>query len=232
MSRISFFLGVFILPFALISIQAQPGPRWGTAAVSGMVTLKGEPAPGVTVRLVEQHASLSNFYSVSTDENGRFSFERVAGGKYRIFARAPGYISRTDNDWGLNAPSLNVVEGGKIENLGLEIKRGGVIAGRITDSEGVPVAESNVGLSRFDKEGRLQAFSFFYDGRSDMFQTDDRGVYRIYGLPEGRYQITAAISYPDRTIVSKAREVEVTEGAESANIDIIFPHPRERRGRN
>ncbi|HKP86268.1 MAG TPA: hypothetical protein VJZ26_09235, partial [Blastocatellia bacterium] len=73
-----------------------------------------------------------------------------------------------------------------------------------------------------------------------MFHTDDRGVYRIYGLPPGRYLVSAGVdksrgmmqgngnSYYERTFhpgvtdESKATPVELAEGAEATGVDIVM----------
>jgi hypothetical protein len=76
---------------------------------------------------------------------------------------------------------------------------------------------------------------------TNRFQTDDRGMYRIYGIPAGRYKIAVGQSdddpysnprfgrvvykrtfYPDTTVADEARIVEVTEGSETNNIDITL----------
>jgi len=50
MSKFSFALSILVLHFTFHSIQAQPGEtKAGTATVSGRITLKGEPARGVTI---------------------------------------------------------------------------------------------------------------------------------------------------------------------------------------
>jgi Carboxypeptidase regulatory-like domain len=235
MSKLNFVFCFIVLPIAVFSIQAQPGPRHGTATISGLVTLKGEPARGVTVRLVDQGPRFDNRHSAPTDEKGRFILAHIAAGKYWISARAPGYVSQGDDGWGRYGQSLDVSEGGKIENISLEIKRGGMITGRITDSQGAPVIERDIGLLKFDKDGIPQHFSFSTDGMSDMFRTDDRGAYRIFGLPEGRYLVgvvRSQIFYPNVTSVSEAKVIEVTEGSEATNIDIILPGLMPRRGGN
>jgi hypothetical protein len=70
-----------------------------------------------------------------------------------------------------------------------------------------------------------------------MYLTDDRGVYRIYGLPAGHYKVSVGdepgkISglrtagfyqrtyYPDATDPAKASVVDLNEGGEAKNIDI------------
>ena len=68
-------------------------------------------------------------------------------------------------------------------------------------------------------------------------RTDDRGIYRAYGLRQGKYKVYVAQSgflpgdiptsyrqtyYPSVTDESKASVVEVSEGSETTNIDIVL----------
>src|SRR5262245_52593985 len=80
MSRINFAFGVLVLPLTIFSTQAQPLPQPdpGTAIVSGVVKLKGEPSCGVTVRLSDQRPRPFNNHTVKTDKNGRFRIANVA----------------------------------------------------------------------------------------------------------------------------------------------------------
>jgi protocatechuate 3,4-dioxygenase beta subunit len=246
MSKLSFVLGILALPLALLSIQAQPAEtKAGAAAVSGRVTLKNEPARGVTVMLMAQSQGSSNAPRAKTDEHGRFRFTGVAAGKYSISALAPGYVSPGDGDMGRGGQTLNVAEGEKVESISLEIKRGGVIAGRITDSQGRPVIEETANLHKLDKDGKPQNYWFYYLNY-DMYRTDDRGVYRIFGLPEGRYLVSVGqaqrpgsvnitssrlfyprVFYPDVTSEAEAKVIEVTEGSEATDIDITVPDPKQ-----
>src|SRR5215813_7005890 len=78
-----------------------------------------------------------------------------------------------------------------------------------------------------------------------MYRTDDRGAYRIYGLPEGRYRVSVGdeqkpgsvgisssrlfyprVYYPDATRESKAKVIEVSEGSEATDVDITVPDPK------
>src|SRR5215470_9840719 len=129
MPKLSFALSILVLHFTFHSIQAQPGEtKTGTATVSGLVTLKGEPARGVEVILVTEIRWSANAPRARTDENGRFLFTNIAAGSNSIFAVAPGYVSPVEMH--------SVADGVRLENVALEIKRGGVIAGRIRDSRG------------------------------------------------------------------------------------------------
>jgi protocatechuate 3,4-dioxygenase beta subunit len=206
-----------------------PQPEPGTAIVSGVVTLKGKPSCCVTIRLLDQSPRSYNKYFVGADENGRFRIPNVAAGKYLISARAPGHIFPVGYDIEVDVERpLNVGEGEKIENIALEAKRLGVIAGRVTDSRGVPMIGEAIYLHRLDKDGKPQPI--LHAARQ---QTDDRGVYRLYGLPEGRYLVSVdyavdrAFFYPGMTSQSEAKAIEVAEESEVAGIDITLPD-RER----
>jgi len=248
MSKLSFVLSILVLPFVFHSIQAQAAEtKAGTATVSGRVTLKGEPARGVMVVLQGQTPDRSNSPRAKTDESGRFHLTGVAAGRYSVFAIAPGYISPDDTNFGMRGKTLNVAEGEKVENIDLEIKRGGVIAGRITDSRGRPVIEETINLTKLDRNNQPQNY-FSYSLNFDMNRTDDRGLYRIYGLPEGRYLVSVGhaqtsgsaritlsrefyprVFYPDAASESEAKAIEVSESSEATDVDISVPDPKETR---
>ena len=78
-----------------------------------------------------------------------------------------------------------------------------------------------------------------------MNRTDDRGVYRIYGLPEGRYLVSVGyasperitssrafyprVFYPNASSESEAKVIEVSEGSEATDVDITVSDPKETR---
>src|SRR5215470_5612114 len=247
MSKLSFALSILVLPCAFHSAQAQTAEsKAGTAAISGRVTLKSEPARGVMVILQTQSQDASNAPRAKTDESGRFHFTGLPAGRYSVSALAPGYASPEDSNFpGIRGKTLNLTDGEKVENVDLEIKRGGVIAGRVTDSQGRPVVEEQVNLSKLDANNQPRA-AFYYSQNFDMRQTDDRGLYRIYGLPEGRYLVSLGyaespgsaivtmrrefyprVYYPNATNESGAKVIEVSEGSEATNIDITVTDPKQ-----
>src|SRR5262249_60286962 len=129
------------------------------------------------------HQAPSTAPRAETEESGRFHFTGRPAGRYSVSTLAPGYPSPEDNDFpDMRGKTLNLTEGEKVENVDLEIKRGGVIAGRVTDSQGRPVIEERVNLIKLDASNQLRRYSAF-TVNSDMYRTDDRGFYRIYELP-------------------------------------------------
>ncbi|HKC85706.1 MAG TPA: carboxypeptidase-like regulatory domain-containing protein, partial [Blastocatellia bacterium] len=238
MQKLSLALGILILPSAFHSVQAQTAESSaGTAAVSGRVILKGEPARGVTVILQAQNQNVSKAPRARSDENGRFNFTGVAAGRYSVSALAPGYVSPDDANFEFRGKKLILAAGEKIENIDLEFKRGGVISGKVTDSQGRPVIEEKINLSKLDANNRPQE-SFFYSLNDDMYQTDDRGFYRIYGLPEGRYMVSVGYAESPGSVTITSRHefytrvfypkpIKVGEGSEATNIDITVTDPKQ-----
>jgi protocatechuate 3,4-dioxygenase beta subunit len=245
MRKFDFAFGILVLPFVLLSLQSQTSER-NTSTVSGRVTLKGEPARNVLVYLQPYNSPPSNpdaYSRARTDENGQFRIAGVAAGGYNVVALAPGFIAPGIPV--LEGKALKVSEGEDVENIDFELKQGGVITGRVTDSQGRPLADERVTLGRLDKTGRPQSDNYY--GRNFfMFWTDDRGVYRLYGLPEGRYLVSVGAPqsagmvndggtfyprtfHPDAATESEAKVVEVREGSVNENIDITVPDAKRTR---
>jgi hypothetical protein len=172
---------------------------------------------------------------VQAEQNGSFKITGISAGRYRIAASASMFVTSIDTSFDQQGTVLNIGEGENIENLDLEIKRGGVITGRITYSNNRPLVEERVQLMRLDQIGKPQPF------RYDLLMggTDDRGIYRIYGLPEGRYLVSIGVPqaegkirvgwgisglpqtfHPDVTELSQAKIIEVVDGSETADVDI------------
>lgn len=130
---------------------AQSGSaKTGAGAASGRVTLNGEPARGVAVMMQPQRQIYppppSTVQNAKTDENGRFRFTGVAAGSYFIAALAPGFSSSSDNGFGPRNKGVNVSEGENVEGVEIELKRGGVITGRVTDAQGRPLTDEAIEL--------------------------------------------------------------------------------------
>lgn len=239
--RTSLFLALML--FLSVPSFAQTQLKIGTAAISGRVTLKGEPAAGVSVGLQPQQSGpggapyvpdRSKYSRVKTDNEGRFSFSSLTAGQYRIVALAAGFVSADDSQL-VNGKMVTLTDGENLENVELRLKRGAVITGRVTDPSSNPVIEKSVRLMKLDARGNFSPFNM----NGEMTRTDDRGVYRIYSLPAGKYKVSMGVPpqagagvpdmsrlyfaqtfHPDTTDEKQAKIVELGEGSEATDIDI------------
>ena len=226
--------------------------RESTASISGRVTIDGKPAVNSLVTLSEFNPDGEGgkkgapggavrqryFAKVKTDNDGRYRFMRLAGGAYSIHALSHAYASKEKCRFGSNCREAPLDDGESLENVDFTFVRGGVITGRVTDAEDRPVIGSGLLCFRVNRKGEPEADSNF--GNDPVMQTDDRGVYRLYGLPAGRYIIGVggerasfqanprlpATFHPDVTDRRQARVIEVKEAEVAEGIDIRVGQPR------
>lgn len=208
------------------------------AAIAGRVTLRGEPVEGALVlAMPAPPAGRERQASAKTDADGQYRITNLAPGKYRVVAQASGLASQ-EGPTGEFGREINLDPGETRDKIDFALVRGGVITGRVSDADDQPVVEQTISLTLLTAGG-WQSYSWPYSNSYEMMTTDDRGVYRIYGLPAGRYKISIGegrgssyskldygqsyypLTYhPDFRDESKARIVELTEGGEVSGIDI------------
>src|SRR5258705_4254150 len=229
-------LGVVTPLYAQSSTKlAAKSPR---NTVSGRVTIKGKGAPGVAVgvRKSDSPNPFEPFLKGVTDQDGFYRISDVPPGSYDVRPSTPGFVSAEPNG---SRKSLVLAEDENIEDINFSLIRGGVITGKVTDADGRAVIEQQVILYRADavEERSPQRPT----SPSTSAQTDDRGIYRIFGVSAGRYKVAAGRSddvfspglfptrasykqafHPDVTDQAKASIIEVVEGSEANNVDITW----------
>lgn len=214
------------------------------SSVSGRVTVAGKPAPGVTIVLTTRLSDPSNFFGLMyqsagtfksrTGEDGTYRVDSLAAGRYQIVVLAPAMVSASNVS---DTRVTSISEGEQVEGIDFELIPGGVVTGRVTDGKGRPVIGAIVdftdeagGSPRQSERGLSQLMG------GSTYRTDDRGVYRLFGLPAGRYVISVATSelekliggrrsmpetfHPGVTDRKKATVVEVGAGGEITGVDI------------
>jgi len=231
------------------SAWAQEPKETGT--ITGRVTLDGKPARDITViatlsitdssKIVESILNKPASLKATTDSDGSYRFEGVASGKYRLTPFAPTLVSDSND----SASEVTVTGGNTTEGVNFSLSLGGVITGKVTDSDGRPVIGEKIALkaaadSSTAAVSAVSAVMNIFGGGGRMYSTDDRGIYRIFGLRPGRYLVSAGSDsdvlsvmfrlrpkrtqtfYPGVTDNAKAKQVQVTAGAEATGIDIQF----------
>jgi 5-hydroxyisourate hydrolase-like protein (transthyretin family) len=208
--------------------------RKGNGEVSGRVTEGDKPAPGIRVAVyLDGIMGARSLASAVTDQDGRYRLLQLPSGKIYVTTIAPALVTTTENNF-RPGKMITLSDGEAVSDVNFTVTRGGVITGRLTDSDGKPVISEYISLVPAE-ENRSANRNFASTPYAN--QTDDRGIFRIFGLPPGRYYVSAgsapermlgpvgAVPYPltfhpnvsDR---SKAEIVEVTAGAEVKGVDI------------
>ena len=80
-----------------------------------------------------------------------------------------------------------MADGETISDIDFTLVRGGVITGRVTNSEGKPLINERVQFKLADELKNNNSLGL----KQIRFTTDDRGIYRIYGIPAGSYLVSA-----------------------------------------
>ncbi len=228
---------VLVLPALLLSVaclsqransQARTESKSVDATVSGKVTIKGKPAPGIVVGMrMTRPDELSTTYKAKTDQEGVYRINRVASGSYLVAPVAPAFVMAGSANYP-QGQSVIINESENVDGINFDLVPGGVITGKVLDSEGHPLIEERVTLMPADERDQFRPI--FSNGMT----TDDRGVYRMFGVPAGRYkvsvgdprfrgprrQVAAQTFYPDVTDAATAGIVNIEEGSEANKIDI------------
>jgi hypothetical protein len=197
-------------------------------AISGrVVDDRGQPLAGANV-FVRAVGSGTQGPSVSTDRDGAFNVSGIARASYQVSASLPAYVTLPPDP---NSPASTYHVG---DSVTLTLVKGGVITGTVTNLLGEPVVGVTVRVQMLrDVNGRRMSNNW-----SQEKQTDDRGVYRVYGLPTGTYVALAGgqnsympsvnafdndvPTYAPSSTRDTAAEISVRTGEEAAGIDIRY----------
>jgi hypothetical protein len=173
-----------------------------------------------------------------TDADGRYKFTDLAAGNYQISTFSPLYVQAEDPSF-MPARQITLNDSESLVDIDLQLIRGGVVTGKITDSDGRPLIEQYIQFDRVDAQNNTMPYR---PTASGVLQTDDRGIYRAYGIKPGRYRVSAGEGngamfrsygrrtyprtfHPDVADAQRATVIEVREGAELTGIDIKLGLP-------
>jgi hypothetical protein len=225
---------LMLLLSVCVVAQVQP-PRPGTSepttgTISGKVVNEtGQPMAGASTFIRGVNSVVSGRTTV-TDADGNFSVGGLEPALYTVAASAPAYTSIPPDP---NAPPSYYRIG---DSVRLELVRGGVITGMVTNAAGEPLVAVRVRATMIrDLKGMTPKMSTY--GLSEN-TTDDRGIYRMYGLAPGTYLVSAGgfgvsqsfqfnpyesdlPTYAPSATRDNAAEVSV-RGGEETNVDIRY----------
>lgn len=172
-------------------------PNVGTGSISGVVTLDDEaktPVRRVQMRITGS-AATGVMATTTTDNEGRFVFRELPAARYSISANRPGYVSgaygQSRPGVGQGAPAA-LADGQHLTGLRIQLGRGAVITGRVVDEFGQPLDRAQVSLMQFRTVNGERTLAPASGIGLLGGQADDRGVYRLFGLPAGEYVVAVS----------------------------------------
>jgi protocatechuate 3,4-dioxygenase beta subunit len=122
-----------------------------------------------------------------TDQDGGYVFERLRPGAYTVAVEKTGYAAPIGPS---NTRRVEVAVGQSIDGVDLHLEKGAVIAGRVLDPAGEPLADARVtAMRRVSSPGGAPPRLVPAPGQGQ--QTNDLGEFRIASLPPGEYYVAA-----------------------------------------
>jgi carboxypeptidase family protein len=224
-------VALYLAAFANLGAQVQDQPvspsRFhirGTIVDAG----SGSPLPHarVTLALAGENDA---FRTGVTGEDGKFDFEDLAGGKYRLTAECQGYLTRSydqhDQYFSLVALGSELPS----QDLILRLPSEGSISGLVRDEQGDGLRYADVML--FQKSAAAGRAS---TRLNKLAKTDDRGLYSFSHLQPGKYYVAVSAQpwyarhpgFP-KWIAGGAKSPGGTSNPEDENInpvlDVAYP---------
>jgi hypothetical protein len=226
-------VGALLLTAPLFGAAPQAGDR---GSIEGVV-LRGaseDPASNIRVRLASLRAGAGEPVFLTTDHQGRFAFQDLAAGDYRLAFESDGYVRQI---LPAGEESLKLAAGQVLRNLAVRLTPAGVISGRVVDRSGQPIGNVPVHLTNETLP------------REVMTRSNDRGEYRFFFVAPGKYRVSAGQGsetsvdrahgaatrfeeefdltfFPGVSDRDSSRVLDLRPGEELAGTDIVMGNPR------
>ena len=174
--------------------QSPPATQ-ATSAISGVVVdaNTGRPLAGAVVSLIQRTgAPLASTRRQLTDSHGRFLFSELPAGEgYGLNASRYGYLPADYGrpEFGGLAARFRLGEDEWISTVRITMQRPGAVSGTVIDEHGEPVVGVFVRALTV-----LLAAGEQHLAAATTTTTDDRGMYRLTGLREGKYLVAVPVT--------------------------------------
>ena len=219
----------------LVAWLSRPLLSHQDAIVSGVVVVESTDDVVAEASLIlNETTGRITSRSSTADAAGRFQFPAVPPGRYYLSASKAPFVA---TDYGATRPEhmgtpIVVAAGQPLANLRLSMFRGAVVSGSVWSPDGRPVPRANVYAIRHRTlPGGVRVPTILAQGT-----TDDRGQYRIFGLPPGDYllrtgpgmrpatpgppRVLTATYFPGTDQIARAAFVRLETGEERLGADI------------
>jgi len=182
--------------------------REASGEIAGRVMTTGtSPAPIARVLVTISGTGLTSSRTQITDEQGRFAFRQLPAGSFTITARRAPFVTTAYGARRPGRPGTPVVidAGQHVDGLTIPLTRGAAISGSVRQASGEPAAGVDVNIRAIGSQPAPL---------TPRVVTDDRGVFRGYGLSPGRYVVVAVASDSGRSSMLPLTDAELDERLE------------------
>ena len=182
MARISIGIAAYLLLTLTTAVAQQ-------SAVDGIVVKLGTGEPLADAQVVLTRTDGPS-YTGTTGGDGKFAFQNVESGEYRLTAtRAGGFMpteygQRNPNGGGI---PFTLTADRRLTGVQLAMAAAGTISGRVFNRDGTPAVWVSVQALRPSYSGQ-QALSV-----TETALTNDLGEFRLFWLPPARYYVSARV---------------------------------------
>jgi hypothetical protein len=241
-------IAALLFAFAAKLYVSQTPPQTplqsATGVIEGIITRAGttEPIPGVAMQLISRSTPNPTSFDTFTDEAGHFTFKDLLAGQYQMRYTLAGYFNSPDgvqsnatlNSGGRGTATaflLFTLDTKQPAQFAIAMIPGGVISGRVSDSNGRPIISGLMTALQVTYQDGLRTLS---SAKTSM--TNDRGEFRIFGLEPGEYYVrceypvtsgaaggsrdTLRAYFPGVFEPNSASPVRVRSGAETGGTNI------------
>jgi protocatechuate 3,4-dioxygenase beta subunit len=223
---------------ALPRAPSPPTPPAGRGTIRGRVArADGRPLRRAQVELSPEDNATPRSVT-STDDAGQYEFPGLRAGAYRVTARTLSFQTGRFGRHGDRGDAFSVAASALVDHVDISMPSRSAISGRIVDEYADPMANANVRVDRIEfSKGRRRLVSVM---NVAPCQTNDLGRYRIFGLPPGRYVVSAVVGqavpngttadwpgyartyFPATPVATEAEDVEVSADQDRLNVDIAL----------
>jgi len=178
-----------------------PGRGGGNQAARGAMpapTIPGQtaaaPAPG--------RGGLNLNRTAVTDTSGRFVFDHVPPGQYTLSVNRDQFLALNYGEKQYGRPGAPIVlDEGQRRDVPLRMTRAGAISGTVLGEDGAPLGSAQVRVARYAMNNGFRRLTM-----QRAVQSDDRGVFRLFGLVPGDYILAVVPSPLDLLTVTRAMD--------------------------
>jgi hypothetical protein len=168
--------------------QSKGAPPPPAGRIMGRVLAADNGRPVKRARVFVSAAELPGGRGMLTDDTGAFDLAELPAGRYTLTVSKSGFVALS---YGQRRPlqagtPLQLADGQQLKGIEFQLPRGSVISGHVLDEDGDAMPGVMVRVMRYQYlqgERRLTA--------AGNGQTDDKGLYRVWGLMPGEYYVNA-----------------------------------------